>query len=131
MRLTPYFLIPAAAATAAGFAAPEAAALRSIALNLEPDPSFAFAIIFSSLKPFLQPHKLCRASYLPREGPSPLWLIGLFAFATFLFFFFNFFFFKPFLKKPFFFKFFWAPFIDTSSFPAEVLFPESWPLGSP
>src|ERR1044071_5286821 len=40
----PWALIPAAAATAAGSFAPEAAAFFSMAANLEPSPSFAFAI---------------------------------------------------------------------------------------
>jgi len=46
MRLAPYLALPAAAATAAGFLAPEAAAERSTALKRAPLPSLALAIIF-------------------------------------------------------------------------------------
>ena len=46
----PYFLIPAAAATAAGFFAPDLAAAALTAANRFPEPSFGFAMSGLRLK---------------------------------------------------------------------------------
>jgi len=70
--LTPYFLIPAAAATAAGFLAPDFLASASIFLKRAPLPSFAFAIFLTY---FLRQLFAFRGVFFPLLGH--IWVCGV------------------------------------------------------
>ena len=72
MRLAPYFLRPAAAATAAGLRAPDVSASASTAANRPPCPSgaFAFGLAIRFRHPFLEWAGTRLTSNAVRDGDS-------------------------------------------------------------